>query len=174
MWVFVCVSGHPFINDCCNNRQQSCKVRGLLVNNVQNIIPQRLTANEPIAGPLNLYYLLKHDRITQLHCYTIYTTRGRSVLSALRGCSAHLWSNSEKLSSVMDGLIDSHEVWPRGKISQCLPMQMFSFEGLHFNNCNGYAHTSTKKKHSSHKQISIFLTHLIWLYLKKKVLITIF
>lgn len=108
MWVFVCVSGHPFINDCCNNRRQSCKVRRLLVNNVQNIIPQRLTANEPITGPLNLCYLLKNDRITQLHYYIIYTTRGRSVLSALRGCSAHLWSNSEKLSSVMDGLIDSH------------------------------------------------------------------
>lgn len=33
--VYVCIHAYPLTNDCCNNRQQSCKVRGLLVNNVQ-------------------------------------------------------------------------------------------------------------------------------------------
>ena len=33
--VWVCVCAYPLSNDCCNNRQQSYKVRGSLVNSVQ-------------------------------------------------------------------------------------------------------------------------------------------
>lgn len=33
--VYVCVYAFPFTKDFCNNSQPSCKVRGLLVNNVQ-------------------------------------------------------------------------------------------------------------------------------------------
>lgn len=139
--VYVCtpVRGTPQArkNNYCNYRKQSCKVRGLLVDNMQTtghnppVAHTQWTHNwkpsQPELPPSTwLYKSAPIPFITLWEC----------VLSAHSERSAHLWSNRWTSSSVMDDLIDSLYAWHflQGpsirKLQEYLFFYIFSFSFL--------------------------------------------
>ena len=131
----MCVCAYPPTNDCCNNRQQSWKVRGSLVN-----IVQTTGHNPPVTHSICTHSWTPSTWITSSNTamltgllYHLYHSRRMCFVSPQRlFCTFMIkWWEVVKCDGWLDW--EAYEVWSRGNIRGYLPVPMFSYKRFHFN-----------------------------------------